>query len=241
MGDNMHMSIKENLKREMDRVGMTQYALEKLSGVKQSSIGRILSGDTHSPKEETVRKLAKALNIETGRLMDAVVSYGPLIQFEQTIIGPGGTSIAEQKNDDIERQKLSIAIRSVPMLDNQEIIEDKRPANLDVSNHKKWTTTDQPSGKNSYGYKVSSSVLGNIGAVFQTPLDVILIVDPDIKPANGDIALIIDPSNNIMIKRLDFDGPNTYLGSLNIQHAPILMTQDFKFKGIVVSMNFKTR
>jgi transcriptional regulator with XRE-family HTH domain len=65
---NMHMSISKNLQREMDRVGVTQYSLEKLSKVPQPTIQRILKGS--DPKASTVKKLAVALGVPSSVILD---------------------------------------------------------------------------------------------------------------------------------------------------------------------------
>lgn len=65
---NMRMSIGDNLQREMDRVGVTQYSLEKLSKVPQPTIQRILKGS--DPKASTIKKLAKALGVSSSVILD---------------------------------------------------------------------------------------------------------------------------------------------------------------------------
>lgn len=71
---NMHMSISKNLQREMDRVGVTQYSLEKLSKVPQPTIQRILKGS--DPKASTVKKLAHALGVSSSMLLDGGFGAG---------------------------------------------------------------------------------------------------------------------------------------------------------------------
>lgn len=63
----MDMAIAENLRAEMERAQVTQYALEKLSGVPQPTIQRILKGS--DPKASTVNKLAAALHISPSKLL----------------------------------------------------------------------------------------------------------------------------------------------------------------------------
>ncbi|QDP47103.1 MAG: hypothetical protein Tp1111SUR522732_41 [Prokaryotic dsDNA virus sp.] len=64
----MNMAIKQYLKEEMNKAHITQYALEKISGVPQPTIQRILKGS--DPKVSTVKKLAQALNVSTGSLIE---------------------------------------------------------------------------------------------------------------------------------------------------------------------------
>lgn len=68
---NMQMTISEKLKREMNRVGVTQYSLEKLSTVPQPTIQRILKGS--DPKASTIIKLANALGVPSSALLDDAI------------------------------------------------------------------------------------------------------------------------------------------------------------------------
>jgi len=64
------MGIKENLAKEMSKHGVTQYSLAASSHVPQPTIQRILSGETLSPKLNTIKKLANGLKINLALLTD---------------------------------------------------------------------------------------------------------------------------------------------------------------------------
>lgn len=63
------MSIGKRLQEEMNRIGISQNALAKLAKVSQTGISAIIRGQV-SPKEDTLRMIADAMQIPVSRLMD---------------------------------------------------------------------------------------------------------------------------------------------------------------------------
>jgi SOS-response transcriptional repressor LexA len=61
-------TLRENLQREMDLRGWNAYDLFDKSGVPQPTIQRFLTGKHGDPRSETVRKLARGLNISEAEL-----------------------------------------------------------------------------------------------------------------------------------------------------------------------------
>jgi predicted transcriptional regulator len=70
------MDLKTRLKGFIDERGLSPYGLSQISGVPQPTIHRILTGESTSPRDSNVKKLAKGLGISEAELrgMPAVTS-----------------------------------------------------------------------------------------------------------------------------------------------------------------------
>lgn len=68
------MPVSQNLKYWMDVRGVTTAGLAESSGIPDSTITKIRTGKTQSPGMETLKCLAKALNISINDLTDLPVS-----------------------------------------------------------------------------------------------------------------------------------------------------------------------
>lgn len=65
---NSQMDLKTRLKRFIDERGLNPYALSQISGVPQPTIHRILSGESTSPRDSNIKKLAIGLRISEAEL-----------------------------------------------------------------------------------------------------------------------------------------------------------------------------
>jgi transcriptional regulator with XRE-family HTH domain len=66
------------LREEMSRQNMTQQDLEEATGIPDSTLSRILSGEVAEPRASQLAKIAQALNIEFWILMrKAGIGNGP--------------------------------------------------------------------------------------------------------------------------------------------------------------------
>lgn len=222
----MRMCIRYKLQKEMDRLGLSGYKLAKLSGVNQPNISRILNGETLNPGQEIVSKLAKALGVSSGVLMDE--------EKNMNYIPKKGSPLAVSDTD-AERQ-YSVKLRSVPVLSSDEI----RNGLPDENVERRYVETELEVTRVAYAWEVKSNQLGSMGLPFTMPVDVVLIVEPDLTPVDGNFILVTDGDGPIMIKRLEIDGPNHYLHSLNSQHVPLMMADTYAIKGTVISINMKT-
>jgi transcriptional regulator with XRE-family HTH domain len=62
-------SIAQNIKRKRKELGFSQDKLSKLADVAYNTIVKIESGENSNPTIETLRKIAKALNIGIDKLI----------------------------------------------------------------------------------------------------------------------------------------------------------------------------
>ncbi|WP_405317161.1 helix-turn-helix domain-containing protein [Faecalibacillus faecis] len=56
----------------MEHKGLTKYALSKLSGISQTTLGDILGGKKVSPKVDTLERIAEALEVPVTSFFDDV-------------------------------------------------------------------------------------------------------------------------------------------------------------------------
>ena len=56
-------SIAENIKQKRKELNLSQDKLSKLAGVAYNTVVKIESGENSNPTIETLRKIAKALNV----------------------------------------------------------------------------------------------------------------------------------------------------------------------------------
>jgi transcriptional regulator with XRE-family HTH domain len=96
------VKIGENLRKEMDRQGVTEYALGKRSGVPQPTIHRILTGESRNPKARTLDRLARTLGM----------SHDDLVRGEPR--RPGLPVRDETPAYDPETLRVAQAIQSLP-------------------------------------------------------------------------------------------------------------------------------
>jgi len=62
-------TIGKNIKRYREKLGISQDKLSKLAGITLHTITKIESGATPDPRIETVKKIAKALNVSLDELI----------------------------------------------------------------------------------------------------------------------------------------------------------------------------
>lgn len=95
------MDIRLSLKREMERKGLNEYKLAKLSGVPQPTVHRLLSGETKYPRAQTLRSLARTLGSSSDQIL--ANSHRPV----------PSTSIREDPGDYAPALRLTEAIESL--------------------------------------------------------------------------------------------------------------------------------
>ena len=88
------MSVIERIKEEMAKKGFSQNRLAKAAQMSQSGLSSILSGNV-SPKENTLRSIAEALNVPLSELLEeSAVSTAPW--------NPESMNYAEQEDETIQ-------------------------------------------------------------------------------------------------------------------------------------------
>ena len=61
--------IARNIKKYRDKLGISQDKLSKLAGVTLHTLTKIETGSTPDPRIETLKKIAKGLNVGVGDLI----------------------------------------------------------------------------------------------------------------------------------------------------------------------------
>lgn len=100
IGKQGHMSaLATFLREELSHQGITQVELERRTGIPDSTLSRILNGETAEPRASQIARIAKALGIKFWRLMQ-------IAQFT--------TEVPDDPDDEVKR--LAAAITARPAL-----------------------------------------------------------------------------------------------------------------------------
>ncbi len=62
-------AIAKNIKKYRDKLGISQDKLSKLAGVTLHTLTKIETGSTPDPRIETLKKIAKGLNVSVNNLI----------------------------------------------------------------------------------------------------------------------------------------------------------------------------
>ena len=225
---NICMAIQDNLKREMRACNtITQYELEKRSGVPQTTIQRILSGKTKNPKMATINKLAAALEINTNRLME-----------EEHLIREDRVLYSKAPGISLNTDNTQTASQKIPLLTKQQIIElgSARLNSSTANETNEFVATPSAVSHKAYAYIMQDPSMNSPSEGIVIPLGHTIVIDPDETVKNGRIIVVKDKQNNLLIKKLLIDGPNTYLTSINTQFSPILLTTEHTILGVAVDV-----
>lgn len=118
------MSVIERIKEEMAKKGFSQNKLAKAAQMSQSGLSSILSG-TVSPKENTLRAIAEALNVPLSELLDeTTVSTAPWNPEEMTLTETEARLLAAFRSAEETYQNIALELLET---------HQKRSANVSAS------------------------------------------------------------------------------------------------------------
>lgn len=126
-----------------------------------------------------------------------------------------------------------VTLRRVPVLNKDQINAEITPGSLN-KNDVEWAHATNVS---EMAFAIKTESILNPSERYGFPDSSIIIIDPVAEIENGKPALIIDINKNIMIRRIEIIGGQTYLASINQQYAPIQLTEVMKIIGPVKSVN----
>ncbi len=220
----------------------TQEVLADKIGVSPGYVSQLLNG-TRPITEKTARKFEKRLNLPEF-WFDRLDGSGPLVTIEQKVEGStmeikdGKSSYLtvagrDQHNIPEKNRIINIDTRKVPIMEAQQILAGQSPSELNDDNHHNWIERAPSVPLNSYAFIMPNNSMTNPSGGRSIPAGYQIIIDPNQKPEQGDIA-IIRYGETILIKQLEVDGPNKNLVALNPQYPPIAMTDDCTVLGKVI-------
>jgi SOS-response transcriptional repressor LexA len=195
-----------NLIALLKTADISESELARQTGVDQSIIHRLASGENVNPKLATLIPIAKHFAIS----LDQLIGLQPINQDQL----PEKTKI---KN-----------IRFLPLL-NLDQIDNWLEQKLDITNLA-FLPIDLAANELCYAIEIQDSILEPrfiSGTYF--------LVDPKLNPENKDFVVFRKLDNpKASIRQIFFDNAEKYLKALNPDFGTILLNQDYKLLGTVI-------
>lgn len=189
-------SLSVNLKILIDQNGLNSNQLAQDLGLPFMTVRRLLSGQTVDPRIGTLQLLANYFDIS----IDDLLSSDP---------------------SDLKTQPGKIKPRFVPILDWQTAQDTEDISELDLSRWQYW----QPLTLASHLQTISDKAFALVSRPSMQPRyphGTIFVIDPDLKPLDGDIVLVrFTEDKQLTLRELVIDPPTYLLESLTNESSTI--------------------
>lgn len=139
-----------------------------------------------------------------------------------------GMEHAYSSDDDGVNRQHRLQIRSVPVLNDKEIINGER-----LEQPERQYIPAQQVSSQAFAYPVSS--IPNPNDRYGIDQDMHIVIDPDAEWENGKPLLVLDMNKNLIIRRYEVIGSKRYLAPYNDKYDPIEMDDSFTIIGKVIS------
>ena len=219
--------IKESLTTLMERTGVSENKLWRETGVNQSTINRILSGETLEPKMSNVDKLAAYFGLEGHDLITGNIDGD---------VAP----VTEQNFSNLEKQY------SVPLLTWDQIRNFRQFVDDEAKDRKLQGVTmikvSRVDGPRVFCCKVEGDSMSSSETRHSFPDGTVVQIDPD-TPAENQSYVIAKPNKAAapVFKQLVIDGDRRYLKPLNSRYPIIECGPDFEIIGVAVELRLDLR
>ena len=197
-------TIGGRIAERLRELGITQAELARRAQVTRQTAGA-WSMDDHGMSGENLVRAARALHVHERWL--------------QT--GEGPKLLDSKAIESLGDQLSSAAVTGVPLIsylqagDWSEIADSFEPRDAE-----EWVETTASVSKRSFALRVHGDSMQPT-----IPDGSVVIVDPDVHATNGDIVVARLAESEATLKRLEIDGPRTYLAPLNPKY-PLLEATD---------------
>jgi|SRR5690554_204556 len=209
-------TIAERINQLLKKSPMTQKAVAAAIGARESSITQWKNGH-HTPDSENLQRLARALGSTT----------------EYILYGEGA---ATTKVPPVHRME----VRKVPLISSvqaghwAEAIDTFQPGDAD-----EWIDTSAKVSSQAFALRVTGDSMVNPYGNPSIPEGAIVIIDPNIEATSGKIVVAkLTDSQEVTLKRLVIDGPNTYLKPLNPDYKAIQVNGNCVIVGVARKVEF---
>lgn len=171
----------------MSEIGIKESELARQTGLPQTTINRLLLGDTFDPRANTLKPIAKFFGVTVGQLL----GEEPLSNLRIT-----GTFQPNNKE----------AWSHIPVLDWEETLAwIFKKESYNFYSHNDWVTTERAVSKNAFAL---------YSKPFMEPRfrkNSLLIVDPEAKLQDGKFVVVALDHKNITVRQILIDEPTIYL------------------------------
>lgn len=197
---NEENTLLSNLLELMEIKNITEAELAKMTGVAQSTLNKILLGQSNNPRIKTLMLIANALNVSIDSLVNP--------------------------NDNLLRDSSETIDYFLPALTWQMLDENETIADINLKHCKHWQhiRLDKNEILSKHAFVLQSKPF--LEPIY--PQGTIFVIDPDSKPLDGDTVLV-KINNQITLRKLCIDPPNQYLKSITVASDAIMYDQSSHF------------
>lgn len=202
--------VAKNILKLMEEAKIREAELARQTGLPQTTINRLLQGETPDPRTGTLKPIAKYFGVSIDSLIIENSSFSNRIK---------GTVNAFNRD----------TWSSIPIIPWENILSWKFVhENFNTNTHNNWITTEKELSTKSFAIKSKP---------FMEPRfrkNSILVVDPDVSIVDGKFVVISVNNEAATVKQVLVDGASTYLKSLNSSIPTILLDSSVEIIGVIV-------
>lgn len=212
---NEHIGVFIRQQRLAKSPKLTQRELAKLCGVATSAVTQWERG-TSSPGVESIMRLEQIFNFDAKEFYGLKNNRSPLKLAEATRV-----YLPEYKQ--------------VPLISSQQAVQwSEEMGKIIKEPEAQWQKTTAEVGETAFALKMQGRSMQNPNGTPSIPDGAIIIIDPEAPVVDGSIvAIALEGSNEVMIRRQIKEGPHLYLESLNPDYKPIKVEEPYKLIGVV--------
>lgn len=212
-------TLGERLKERRKSLRLTQGQVGKVIGVSASAV-TLWEKDNTAPKGQNLFELCKILQCEPNWLL--------------------GLGNGEELPSEIDENLVIKESNKIPLLSISQVFEWYANKDFDASKIKEWRKTTSLKPGRTFALKVKGNSMLNPRGAPSIPEGAIVTVDPSAKPVSGKIVVVyLTDEKEVTIKKLEVDGPNTYLIPLNPDFRPIPLDGHYTIIGVVKTAEFE--
>lgn len=201
------MNLAQRVKRRRKEVGLSQEQLAAQAGVAQQSVNKIETGVTKKPRH--IIQLARALDCDPEWLMT-------------------GNMRAPASNMANSTPTLKSKIPILSLTQAGEV------QHLCFAEHEEWFETLMVVKEGAFVMKVSGNSMLNPHGFPSIPDGSLVIIEPCSQWKHGNVvAVTLNSKSEVMIKKLEIDGPHKFLVPLNPKYDPIPVNGSYRLVGTV--------
>lgn len=202
------VNLSTILRTLMHEVGITVTELARQTGIGQPVIHRMASGETDNPKVGSLSPIAKFFNVNISQLI------GDLPLDHERFKGTHNPFYRKWSR--------------LPLLNWQQATQ--WPEVLVPHEIQSYISTEANVSDNAFAIRMEDTTMAD-----RFPLGSIMIIEPGMETQDKDfVAIHIENEDNIQLKQILLDGPDTYLKPINPDFETKKITQKYRVLGVMI-------
>lgn len=200
----------------MNEVGIRESELARQTGLPQTTINRLLLGDTADPRANTLKPIAKYFGVTVGQLLG---------------VEPRNLDRVKGTHNTFNREVWT----NIPIIDWDKVISwSFTSQQYTFLTHGDWIITERMIGANSFAL---------LSKPFMEPRfkkNATLIIDPLANYEDGKFVIVSFDNRSVTVRQLVFDGAITYLKSIDASLPSVIYDKkDARIYGVIVEARMK--